>query len=88
MKFETEEELFDFIFGSILCKIISFVLLTMGIRRAVTDIVYLGVPAWRFSFVMIFFGLFGLMLFEGEPLKSIRENDFEEETSEYTEIPF
>ena len=88
MKFETEEELTDFVFGAILSKLISFVLLTMGIRRAVTDIVYLQVPAWRFAYIMIFFGLFGLMLFEGEPLKSIRENDFEEETSEYTEIPF
>jgi len=88
MQVESEEELFDLIFASILVKIISFALLTMGIRTAVTDIVYLGVPAWRFSYFMIFFGLFGLMLFEGEPLKSIRENDFENKESDMVEIPF
>jgi len=88
MNFETEEELYDFVFASILVKLISFGLLTMGIRGAVTDIVYLGVPAWRFNDVIIFFGLFGLMIMEGEPLKSIRENDFEENNSDMVEIPF
>lgn len=88
MKFDTEEELTDFVFASIMTKIISFCLLTFGIRRAVTDVVYLQVPAWRFSFVMIFFGLFGLMLFEGEPLSSIRENNFQENDSDMVEIPF